>query len=326
MDAPNKSVTVSATASGGGVANPGNQTLTINDDDAAPSGITLSVSPAAVGEEDGETEITVTATVNGTTRYVDAKTVTVSVGGGTAISGTDYDAVTNFDITIAAGDASKDGTFDLTPTDDVLDEANETINVTGTSGSLTITPTTITITDDDDAPGAIALSVDADTGTNGTQTTIAENGGAKTVRVTATITDETRFVEAKTVTLEVGVDADSATEGADYANVGTQSIRIEAGAASGYVEFTLTPTNDTRHEASETISLDGTLTGLTVTDSSLSITDNDAAPTTLTLAVDADNNTQNVQSSLAENGGAKTVKVTATLGGSTQFDEDKTSR
>ena len=323
VDAPNKSVTVSAVASGGGVANPGNQTLTINDDDAAPSGITLSVSPAAVGEEDGETEITVTATVNGSTRYVDAKTVTVSVGGGTAISGTDYDAVTNFDITIAAGDASKDGTFDLTPTNDVLDEANETINVTGTSGSLTITATTITITDDDDAPGAIALSVDADTSTNGTQTTIAENGGAKTVRVTATITDETRFVEAKTVTLEVGVDADSATEGADYANVGTQSIRIEAGAASGYVEFTLTPTNDTRHEASETISLDGTLTGLTVTDGSLSITDNDAAPTTVTLTVDADNNTENVQSSLAENGGAKTVKVTATLGGSTQFDEDK---
>ena len=324
VDAPNKSVTVSATASGGGVATPTNQTLTINDDDAAPSGITLSVSPAAVGEEDGETEITVTATVNGSTRYVDAQTVTVSVGGGTAISGTDYDAVTNFDITIAAGDASKDGTFDLTPTDDVLDEANETINVTGTSGSLTITPTTITITDDDDAPGAIALSVDADTSTNGTQTTIAENGGAKTVRVTATITDETRFVEAKTVSVEVGVDADSATEGADYANVGTQSITINAGAASGYVEFTLTPTNDTRHEASETISLDGTLTGLTVTDSSLSITDNDAAPTTLTLAVDADNNTQNVQSSLAENGGAKTVKVTATLGGATQFDEDKT--
>ena len=324
VDAPNKSVTVSATASGGGVASPGNQTLTINDDDAAPSGITLSVSPATVGEGDGETEITVTATVNGSTRYVDAKTVTVSVGGGTAISGTDYDAVENFDITIAAGDASKTGTFDLTPTDDVLDEANETINVTGTSGSLTITATTITITDDDDAPGAIAISVDADTGTNGTQTTIAENGGAKTVRVTATITDETRFVEAKTVTLEVGVDADSATEGADYANVGTQSIRIEAGAASGHVEFTLTPTNDTRHEASETISLDGTLTGLTVTDSSLSITDNDAAPTTLTLAVDADNDTQNVQSSLAENGGAKTVKVTATLGGSTQFDVDKT--
>ena len=100
------------------------------------------MSPTAVGEEDGETKITVTATVNGSTRYVDAKTVTVSVGGGTAISGTDYDAVANFDITIAAGEASKTGTFDLTPTNDVLDEANETIDITGTSGDLTITPAT----------------------------------------------------------------------------------------------------------------------------------------------------------------------------------------
>ena len=323
IDAPNKTVTVSATASGRDVANPTSQTLTITDDDAAPSGITLSVSPTAVGEEDSETEITVTATVNGTTRYADAKTVTVSVGGGTAISGTDYDAVANFDITIAASDASKAGTFDLTPINDVLSEANETINVAGTSGSLTITPTTVTITDDDAAPGAITISVDADTGTDGTQTTIAENGGAKTVRVTATITGETRFVEAKTVTLEVGADADSATEGTDYREVTSKSIPINAGAASGYVEFTLTPTDDTRHEASETISLDGSLAGLTVSDGSLSITDNDAAPTTLTLTVDADDGTDNVQSSLAENGGAKTVRVTATLGGSTQFDEDK---
>ena len=90
-------------------------TGTITDDDAAPSGITLSVSPTTVGEGAGETEITVTATVNGSTRYVDAKTVTVSVGGGTATSATDYDAVPNFDITIAAGDASKAGTFDLSP-------------------------------------------------------------------------------------------------------------------------------------------------------------------------------------------------------------------
>ncbi len=150
VDAPNKNVTVSATASGSGVANPTNQTLTITDDDAAPTGITLSVSPATVGEGDGETEITVTATVNGATRYVDAKTVTVSVGGGTAISGTDYTAVSSFDITIAAGDASKAGAFDLEPTDDVVHEENETIDVTGSSGMLTITKALITITDNDD--------------------------------------------------------------------------------------------------------------------------------------------------------------------------------
>ena len=325
IDAPNKSVTVSATASGGGVANPDNQTLTITDDDAAPSGITLTVSPATVGEEDGETEITVTATVNGTTRYVDAKTVTVSVGGGTAISGTDYDAVSNFDITIAAGDASKAGTFDLLiPINDVLDEANETINVAGTSGSLTITSTTVTINDDDAAPAAITISVDADTGAVGTQTTIAENGDAKTMRVTATITDATRFVEAKTVTVEVGKSGDSATEGTDYINVGTQSITINAEAASGYVEFSLTPTDDTLHEGSETISLDGMLMGVTVTDATITLTDDDGPPTALTLSVDADTGTMGTQTSLAEDGGMKTVRVTAMLGGGSTFNVAKT--
>ena len=324
IDAPNKSVTVSATASGGGVANPDNQTLTITDDDAAPSGITLTVSPATVGEEDGATEITVTATVNGTTRYVDAKTVTVSVGGGTAISGTDYDAVSNFDITIAAGDASKAGTFDLMPINDVLDEANETINVAGTSGSLTITSTTVTINDDDAAPAAITISVDADTGAVGTQTTIAENGDAKTMRVTATITDATRFVEAKTVTVEVGKSGDSATEGTDYINVGTQSITINAEAASGYVEFSLTPTDDTLHEGSETISLDGMLMGVTVTDATITLTDDDGPPTALTLSVDADTGTMGTQTSLAEDGGMKTVRVTAMLGGGSTFNVAKT--
>ena len=101
-----------------------------------------------------------TATVNGSTRYVDAKTVTVSVGSGTAISGTDFDAVSNFDITIAAAGASQTGTFDLTPTDDALHEEDETIEVTGTSGALTVTPATVTITDNDAAGpvGTVSLS------------------------------------------------------------------------------------------------------------------------------------------------------------------------
>ena len=324
VDAPNKSVTVSATASGGGVADPGNQTLTITDDDVAPTGITLSVSPATVGEGDDETEITVTATVNGTTRYVDAKTVTVSVGGGDAISGTDYTAVPSFDIIIAAGEASKAGTFDLTPTDDVVHEGTEKIDINGTLSGVTITKATITLTDDDAAPTALTLSVDADMGTPGAQTSLEEDGGAKKVRVTATLDGRSAFTETKTVTLEVGADADSATEGTDYAEVERQSITINAGAESGYVEFTLTPTQDVLHEGSEAISLDGTLTGVTVTDSKIMLNDDDGAPTALTLSVDADTGTDGTQTTIAEDGGAKTVRVTATITGETRFVETKT--
>ena len=271
------------------------------------------------GDRDGERQHDV---------HVDAKTVTVERRrrhADIATEETDYAEVTTRSITINARVvASGYVDFTLTPTDDTLHEGSETISLDGTLTGLAVTDASITLTDDDGAPTALTLSVDADTGTNNVQTSLAENGGAKTVRVTATLGSSSTFTEAKTVTLEVGADTDSATEETDYTEVTTRSITINAGMSSGYVEFTLTPIDDTRHETSETISLDGTLDGVTVTDASLLLTDNDAAPTTLTLAVDADNNTQNVQSSLAENGGAKTVKVTATLGGATQFDVDKT--
>ena len=87
--------------------------VTVTDDDDAPSGITLTVSPATVGEAAGKTAVAVTATVNGATRYAAARTVAVSVGGGTATAGEDYAAVTGFSIVIGAGAASEDGTFDL---------------------------------------------------------------------------------------------------------------------------------------------------------------------------------------------------------------------
>ena len=243
-------------------------TITITDNDAAPSGITLSVSQAAVGEEDGETEITVTATVNGSTRYVDAKTVTVSVGGGTATSATDYGAVENFDIIIAAGDASKSGTFDLTPTNDVLHEANETINVTGTSGSLTITPATVTITDDDAAPSGITLSV--------SPATVGEGAGETEITVTATVNGSTRYVDAKTVTVSVG--GGTATSATDYGAVENFDIIIAAGEASKSGTFDLTPTDDDLHEGSETIDVTGTSGSITITKATISLTDNDGQP------------------------------------------------
>ena len=108
--------------------------------------------------------------------------------------------------------------------------------------TITDAEATGTITDDDAAPTMLTLTVDADTGTNNVQNSLAEDGGAKTVRVTATLVGNSTFTEAKTVTVDVGVDADSAEEGTDYATVAQQSITIDADKSSGYVDFTLTPT------------------------------------------------------------------------------------
>ena len=298
--------------------------VTVTDDDAAPSGITLTASPDSVTENGGAKTITVTAAVNGATRYAQARTVAVSVGGGTAISGTDYTAVESFDITIGAGEDDATNTFTLTPDNDVLSEGSETISVEGTLTDVTFTNTAITITDDDAAPSAITLMVDADTGTNNVQSSIAEEGGVKTVRVTATIDGTTRFATAQTVTVTVGKEGDSATEGTDYDMVGEQSIEIPIGAASAYVDFMLTPTTDVLSEGSETISLDGELTGVTFTNSSITITDDDAAPSAITLSVDTNAGGDGTPTTLDEGATATMVRVTATITSATRFATEQT--
>ena len=86
---------------------------TLTDDDTTD--ITLTVSPSSVSEGAGATSVTVTASTDGDT-FKTARTLTVTVGDSTdsATSGTDYKAVTDFDVTIAAGKTSGTGTFTLT--------------------------------------------------------------------------------------------------------------------------------------------------------------------------------------------------------------------
>ena len=144
-------------ASGGGGAPPklgtATVTTTITDDDAAPTGITLSVSPSAVTENGGAETVTVTAAVDGGTQYAEEKTVTVTVGSGSdsATEGTDYASVGELSITIAAEAASGTEIFTLTPTDDDLYEGDEEVSISGTF-EVPVTGTVLTIEDDDEKP------------------------------------------------------------------------------------------------------------------------------------------------------------------------------
>ena len=114
-----------------------------------PTGIALSVSPGSVYEDGGATTVTVTATLNLGTRTT-ATEVTVSRTGGTATSGTDYEAVENFTVTIPANQISGTATFTFTPTDDdAVESADETVILSGSAPGLTSGTATLTITDDD---------------------------------------------------------------------------------------------------------------------------------------------------------------------------------
>ena len=76
--------------------------LTLTDDETAPGTMTLTTDPTSVREDSSATEVTVTATLDGSVTLAGATEVTVSVGAGTATSGTDYTTVAGFTLTIAA--------------------------------------------------------------------------------------------------------------------------------------------------------------------------------------------------------------------------------
>ena len=267
--------------------------MTLTDDDAMPA-VTLSATPSSVDEAALATSVTVKATAASAIAW--ARTVTVSVGKtGSAASGTDYAAVSDFTITIAANATSGTGTFTLTPTQDTTNEGNETIGVAGASLNTTVTGTTVTIADDDINP-AVTLSV--------SPSKVSEGASATSVTVTATAASA--ITSARTVTVSVG-DSGTATSGTDYAAVSDFTITIAANATSGTGTFTLTPTNDTAVEGGETIGVAGTSPSTTVTGTTVALTDDDIYPA-VTLSVST--------SSVSEGASATSVTVTATAASS----------
>ncbi len=250
--------------------------------------VTLSLNPSIIGEEDEATEITVTGTLN-VFQMTDTP-VTVSVGSGTATSGTDFASVSDFIFTIPANTLSATGTFTLTPTSDTVDETDETVIVTGTSTveSVTVneTPLTITITDDDAAP-TVTLNLSS--------TSISENGGSSTV--TATLNQSS--IEVTTITILV--ESTSPATASDYTLSGS-TLTIAAGETESTEEVTITSVDNPVDAPDKTIQVQGTAEnahGITAPeDVELKITD-DEEPPTVTLSLSS--------SSIGEDGESTTV-------------------
>ena len=103
-------------------------------------GVSLSVTPTEVTEDNRGESVTVTATLSAGERVTSVDTeVTISVAEDPAsehpaTEGTDFAAVDSFTITIPSGSVSRTGTFTLTATEDTEEETGgETVLVSGTS-------------------------------------------------------------------------------------------------------------------------------------------------------------------------------------------------
>ena len=289
-------------SAGGGLVVSGTE-VEIADNDAASTGVTLVAAPGTLREDAGPTAVTVTGMLDAGARAEDT-VVTVMAGSGTAEAGTDFEAVADFALTIAAGATEGSGTFTLTPTDDTLSEGPETVALTGSApDGLTVTETTLEITDNDAASTAVTL----------TAAPVSVDEGAETVQVTVTAALNGAPHTDDTVVM-VTVGSGTAQAGSDFSAAAGLEITISAGAAEGAGTFTLTLLDDTLSEQAETVSLAGTAsTGLPVNGTTVEITDNDAAPTRVLLTA--------APASVDEGAGSVQVTVTAALNGAALADD-----
>ena len=261
------------------------QTVTITDDDAAPT-LSVAVNPAAIAEAAGSSTLTVST---GGTTFASDQTIALALAG-TATKGDDY-TISSESLTLAAGAGSVTAT--VTAVQDTFDEPNETVLITASRNSVTIgTQQTVTITDDDAAP-TLSVAVSPDT--------IAEAAGASTVTVSSTST----FASDQTIALTL---AGTATKGDDY-TISAESLTLTAGQTS--VTATVTAVQDVIDEPDETVLITATHNSVAIgTQQTVTITDDDAP--TLSLAVGP--------TTIDEAAGASTVTVSST----STFSSDQT--
>ena len=139
--------TISITSSSPEVG--GAATVTLVDNDATPDGVRLSVAPDDISEDDGQTTITVTASVSGNTLYGTAKTLNVTLNGSGVPGAVDFFApVPESSLTVDAEASSGTVSFLLILEDDAEGEADEVITI-GSDSVFVQSGATLVIRDDD---------------------------------------------------------------------------------------------------------------------------------------------------------------------------------
>ncbi|MYB34514.1 MAG: hypothetical protein F4X92_05225, partial [Gammaproteobacteria bacterium] len=281
--------------------------VTVNDDDDASNGITLSVDTSSIAEDADTVTVTVTAAVDGGTAFGQDTTVLVQVGesGDSATEGTDYAEVDDFSILVVAGSLSATGTFMLDPEEDALDEDVERLAITGSAGSVPVTGTGIDITDSSDMP---VLSISAPSVTEG-------DTGSRNLIFRVTLSG----ASSQTVSVDYA-DAGTGTAAtpADYTAIGPGTLSFPAGDTEKTV--TVSVNGDTVDEGNETVVLrlsspsNSTLAGGGESlDGTGTIIDDDTTAAGAILSVSP--------SKVMEEDGKTVIKVTARLTGAPRPDD-----
>ena len=246
-DGVDEGATIGHVASGGdyGMSEGRQVAVTVSDDEDEPMEVALSVSPSEVTEGTPE-DVEVTGTLDTAARKVET-VLTVSVLPGVATEASDYAAVPDFTLTIAAQALSGTATFQLSAAADLLYETEtETVSVSAPVPTvlswelpLTVTGTSVELVSNDAEP---VLSF----ATNRTE--IPENGGR--ARLTLRITNGVGFERNQRAGISFA--GTTARRGGDYTPGFSDSdgtyLALDGGVVSASTAMNVTANDDTEDE------------------------------------------------------------------------------
>jgi len=222
-------------ASGATIAGTNPHVVTITDDEDTE--FSFSTATQSVSENVGTATITVTRTRSNGTATVD-----YASGGGTATSNVDYSAVSG---TLSFADGEASATIPVTITNDSINEASETFEVTlsnaasqlGTSSIVGANPHVVTITNDDNTEVSFSSAASS----------VNENAGTATITVTRDKTNGTASVNYSTS------DGTATVADSDYTQVISGTLDFADGEASKDISIAIS--NDSKNENNETFSV-----------------------------------------------------------------------
>ena len=246
-------------------------TITVIEGESPPpvADAQLSVTPSAVREDAGTTQVSLTVTLPAARDAAETITFTiVSPSEGTqAVRDVDYTASLGAIVSIPAGSTVGTTTLTLTPINNNQMDSPRAIGVQATFASGATLMKDLKIADDETPSTSIALSVSQDT--------ISEDSAETNITVTATLDGEA-LKEDKDVILAIDAASSTAMRDVDYAARFNAIIKIPAGSIMGTTQFVIDPTSDAEVEGSETIRLLGVITGLTGDEVEITISDPDS--------------------------------------------------
>lgn len=226
------------------------ETLTINDDDTAP---TVAFAAATASQTEATTNVTINVVLSAASGR--AVTVPYTVNASTTASNpTDYTSITPAQVTIAAGQTT--GTITIALADDSVDESDETITLdldTPTNATLG-TPASYTLTIlDNDAPPNVSW--------NAAESNVTENEGSGATPRNKTFTVVLSAAATTNVVVPISYSG-TATALIDYS--GPASVTIPTGMTSADVTLSIVRDAIKENGADETIIMDidnGNVTG-----------------------------------------------------------------